>query len=218
MATTRLTHVIVLIAAAAVVVTPAVHAQQDQHVVLNDDEASKVAHQYGNFSFDPVSEELGTIWIGFSKSVRITFPDCDANYTHYEAYVDDLWVGLIDNVTLLGVDENGGCHGLIVVVQGSNLGRAHVRVKVSYPRTDSDDVCAGDVVKEAEYEVVVVRHPKVEQQVFRLGVAGFLVILNFGFGCSLDLEVVKEILRRPFAPALGFCCQYVMMPLVRGLD
>jgi len=37
---------------------------------------------------------------------------------------------------------------------------------------------------------------------------------NVGMGCKVDLTVVKEVLRRPIAPIIGFCCQYLIMPLV----
>ncbi|XP_013407512.1 ileal sodium/bile acid cotransporter-like [Lingula anatina] len=33
-------------------------------------------------------------------------------------------------------------------------------------------------------------------------------------GCTLNLETVKGILKKPVAPLLGFCSQYLMMPLL----
>merc|ERR1712135_66025 len=33
-------------------------------------------------------------------------------------------------------------------------------------------------------------------------------------GCTLDMDVVKETLKRPIGPSIGFCCQYLFMPLV----
>lgn len=209
MTSSRLLHAVCLLATITLS-----HAEEQ----IMPEVPAKPMFQYGNFSFDPVTAELGNIWTGHQKWVRITFPYCDANYSHYELQLDDQWVGLADNVTLLRPEDNGGCHGVAVGVQGSHLGRTNVRVSVTYAIADpAVNPCADNEVKEAAYEVVVMRAPKVEQQVFRLGVAGFLVILNFGFGCSLDLQIVKEILRRPFAPALGFCCQYIMMPLVSGV-
>ena len=41
-----------------------------------------------------------------------------------------------------------------------------------------------------------------------------LLIANVGMGCKIDLDVVKEVLRRPIAPTIGFCCQFIVMPLV----
>lgn len=35
-----------------------------------------------------------------------------------------------------------------------------------------------------------------------------------GFGCKLDLGIVKECLKKPVAPGIGFGCQYLVMPLL----
>ena len=32
--------------------------------------------------------------------------------------------------------------------------------------------------------------------------------------CALDLNVVKDVLKRPIGPAIGFVCQFVLMPLI----
>lgn len=44
-----------------------------------------------------------------------------------------------------------------------------------------------------------------------------VIFANIGMGCKIDLDVVKEVLRRPIAPSIGFCCQFIVMPLVRIL-
>merc|ERR1719237_1290983 len=36
-------------------------------------------------------------------------------------------------------------------------------------------------------------------------------------GCALDLKVMKEVLRRPVGPAIGFVSQFVFMPLISFL-
>ncbi len=33
-------------------------------------------------------------------------------------------------------------------------------------------------------------------------------------GCKLDLEVVKEVLKKPVAPDIVFASQFIIMPLV----
>ena len=44
-----------------------------------------------------------------------------------------------------------------------------------------------------------------------------IVIYNFGFGCKVDPVQIKAILRRPVAPVIGFCCQFLIMaPLSYG--
>jgi len=68
-----------------------------------------------------------------------------------------------------------------------------------------------------DYHVSVVRKLGFIDQLFRVVVSIVLLCANIGMGCKIDLAVVKEILRKPMAPAIGFCCQYLIMPLVSVL-
>ena len=49
--------------------------------------------------------------------------------------------------------------------------------------------------------------------------AGVMILLyNFGFGCIVDHEQIRDIIRRPVAPAIGAACQFlVMAPLSFGI-
>ena len=64
------------------------------------------------------------------------------------------------------------------------------------------------------YDVVVIRKMRPVDRIFRIAVYCMQIFTLVGFGSKLDLKVVKESLRRPIAPGIGFCCQYIMMPLV----
>ena len=39
-------------------------------------------------------------------------------------------------------------------------------------------------------------------------------VAYINMGCAMDLDVVKESLRRPVGPAIGFVCQFLVMPLI----
>lgn len=42
-----------------------------------------------------------------------------------------------------------------------------------------------------------------------------LVLLNYiNMGCAVNLQVVKSVLRKPVAPAIGFIAQYLFMPVI----
>lgn len=46
-----------------------------------------------------------------------------------------------------------------------------------------------------------------------------LVIINtFVMGLQLDWKIIIQVLRRPVAPIIGFCCQFLIMPLVSKID
>jgi len=67
------------------------------------------------------------------------------------------------------------------------------------------------------YHVSVVRKERFIDHLF-IGLVSFMVICaNIGMGCKIDLAVVKEVLTKPIAPAVGFSCQYLIMPLVSVL-
>ena len=64
------------------------------------------------------------------------------------------------------------------------------------------------------FNVNVIRVMRPVDEAFRVIVACFVSLVIMGFGCSLDLEVVKKCLKKPIAPGLGLACQYILMPLV----
>jgi predicted Na+-dependent transporter len=67
------------------------------------------------------------------------------------------------------------------------------------------------------FDLVVAREPRPLDSLFLIFLMVFITLLNFGFGCSLNLELVVKILKRPIAPAIGFACQFCIMPLVSVL-
>jgi len=52
------------------------------------------------------------------------------------------------------------------------------------------------------------------QLIFTIFVVILISINNVNMGCLLDLETIKKVLRAPTAPIIGFCCQFLFMPLV----
>ena len=62
--------------------------------------------------------------------------------------------------------------------------------------------------------VAVVRKQRVLDHIFTGVISVFVLLANIGMGCKIDLDVVKAVLKKPFAPAIGFGCQFIFMPLV----
>lgn len=65
-----------------------------------------------------------------------------------------------------------------------------------------------------EHKMTVFRRIRPVDTIFRVIIYFFLIFATLAFGCKLDLEVVKESLKKPIAPGIGLACQYVVMPLV----
>jgi sodium/bile acid cotransporter 3/5 len=63
-------------------------------------------------------------------------------------------------------------------------------------------------------KVAVVRHPRAIDKAFIYTIAILVSVAFINMGCLLDLEIVKATLKKPIGPVIGFCCQYLFMPLV----
>ena len=103
-------------------------------------------------------------------------------------------------------------------IRGHFLGRTVIRVGTvnatqlveGVPRT----LLVNESLPVVDYHVAVIRKERFIDHLF-LGLVSFMVICaNIGMGCRIDLGVVKEVLTKPIAPAIGFGCQYIIMPLV----
>jgi len=87
------------------------------------------------------------------------------------------------------------------------------RIAVS---TDSDDnsVEKKELLAESEpSRVAVIRRPRAVDRAFIYTVAILVSVAFVNMGCLLDLDVVKETLKKPIGPVIGFCCQYLFMPV-----
>ena len=87
---------------------------------------------------------------------------------------------------------------------------------IKFQLTEETDVNETTTEETDTYDVVVIRKMRPVDRIFRIAVYCVQIFTLIGFGSKLDLKIVKECLRRPIAPAIGFCCQYLMMPLVRN--
>lgn len=62
--------------------------------------------------------------------------------------------------------------------------------------------------------VSVIREKTIQSKVFAISVGVLVSLAYINMGCALDLNVIKEVLKRPIGPAIGFLCQFVLMPLI----
>lgn len=62
--------------------------------------------------------------------------------------------------------------------------------------------------------ITVIREERTIDTIFTISVAILVSILYINFGCAMDWNVCRDTLRRPIAPAIGFFCQFLIMPLV----
>ena len=65
-----------------------------------------------------------------------------------------------------------------------------------------------------EYDIVVIREHRPIDTAFQVIIILLVVMVNLGMGCKTEVSVIKATMRRPIAPVIGFCSQFILMPLV----
>ncbi|CAD5113675.1 DgyrCDS2836 [Dimorphilus gyrociliatus] len=93
-----------------------------------------------------------------------------------------------------------------LTVRGVFIGRTRLRVK-TYNISN---------IEQGEHNIpVVIMVPnRMLTGIFIVCVIFFMLLLNFGFGCKLEVDVIKEIIKKPIPPLIGFLCQSALMPLI----
>ena len=67
-----------------------------------------------------------------------------------------------------------------------------------------------------EIEVLVAVKDKTLNNIFTLVVTLMIIVNTVNMGGQLDLNVIKAVFKKPVGPAVGFCSQFLLMPLVRS--
>lgn len=70
-------------------------------------------------------------------------------------------------------------------------------------------------VAESSLDVVVIRKKRLIDIIFSASVATLVSVLYINFGCAIDWGgELRNILKKPIGPIIGFCGQFIGMPLV----
>lgn len=111
------------------------------------------------------------------------------------------------DTALLNISNLKSNENITFGITGRFLGITTVQLRASDAKNQT-------VAETAPAEVRVVRVKSILDDIF-IGCVSTLLALNYiNMGCSLDMSVVKQILRRPKAPAIGLVSQYIFMPLI----
>ena len=52
-------------------------------------------------------------------------------------------------------------------------------------------------------------------QIFTNSIAALLALAYINMGATIDLNLIRDIAKKPIGPVLGILCQYLGMPMVR---
>ena len=183
------------------------------HGISNDDANNKDVTGINITSIHPA--QVDRLVVGDTTTVRINYT-CNYNPQTrliLQAVIEDTFLAdVIENahVSIACDDRNIATNSTHVKLRGKFLGRTKMRLRAF----DPSDVTRKHVDVITDYKVSVIRRVDFVNAIFIVTIIVFIIVLNVGYGCSVELEVVKEILKAPIPPAIGFACQCVLMPLV----
>ena len=109
-------------------------------------------------------------------------------------------------------NEETRYNNITVEVRGKFLGRTTMDFFI-VESLNTSFFSDGTIVV-SDYAIGVVRERGASDDIFLVVITVFVVLLNIGFGCSVNLLVVKSILKVPIPVIVGACCQYILNPLV----
>merc|ERR1711892_713311 len=99
-----------------------------------------------------------------------------------------------------------------VNVTGTFLGFTSIKSAVEETLKDGS-VIAKPSDEPLQLTVTRSKAKKTASKIFGYSVAALISFAYINFGCALDLNVMKEVLRKPIGPAIGFVTQFIFMPI-----
>lgn len=76
---------------------------------------------------------------------------------------------------------------------------------------------ASNATLEEKLDVKCLRKKRVIDKIFTASTATLVAIIYINFGCVVQWPELKNLIKKPVGPAIGFFGQFIIMPLVRSL-
>lgn len=167
-----------------------------------------------------------SLWVMvFSSDDRIAVP-MPWEENEWGADTVGLWNGGGDNY-----DDTAPSHVIMMPLrvdeqQNFSVHALHVgRVTMSVTLVDKNSVSLADngklagvnliqAVAASEFPLTTARVQRTADLVFDSSAAAIAILISFGVGCCTDTESVKKQLKYPVSLIIGFCCQFILMPVV----
>ena len=109
------------------------------------------------------------------------------------------------NLSDIGFKRDANDWNFLFNITGKFLGFTKVKAEIRN---------SNKVLTESVLNVSIVRKKTIQSKVFSYSVAILVSLAYINMGCAMDLEVVRETIKKPIGPLIGFLCQYLMMPLL----
>ncbi|CAD5117543.1 unnamed protein product [Dimorphilus gyrociliatus] len=117
---------------------------------------------------------------------------------------DDYNVASFDNRQNNFILIENGFQRINIKINAERLGITKIRL---LPSGENSNCEVGPPIK------VKVKRPNAKklELAFQITLGILIVFNNIGFGCKLKWKEIKEILKKPVAPIIGFLCQFLIM-------
>ncbi|KAJ8305523.1 hypothetical protein KUTeg_016068 [Tegillarca granosa] len=93
----------------------------------------------------------------------------------------------------------------------------YVTMSVSLLNTNNEEMAkvgAYKTLAQGEVPLTIIRVPKPADFVFDCSAAAIAILISFGIGCVTDTESLKRQMKYPVSLVIGFCCQFLLMPVL----
>ncbi|XP_013401051.1 sodium/bile acid cotransporter [Lingula anatina] len=194
------------------------------HVAVTDVEVASVLYiddRYENTVGRNATSGTGSSLENFTTSYRRAAND-DSNTLIYRVLQNNNFIFSTEGFKNGSKFERSmSCSGQLLI-KGLRLGRTDITLNFYKIAEKNDNVYTDgahlddnttSILKVYE-DVVVIRKRRPIDTAFRVVTSAFVAFLTMLMGCTLDMGIVRDILKKPLAPAIGFASQYVLMPLL----
>lgn len=171
------------------------------------DQEKQIRFNYSLWCHDPNGYFVFNIWINSERLMSILsnatyFASCEIYPNSQRNITDNYNVG--NNISKAeGV--------LTIAIRGNVIGMENLQVHAIFYTSEGNQT---HHTLNEKFVVSILRSMRAIDVVFRYVIMVFIIIITMGFGCKLDLGIVRECIKKPIAPGIGFCCQYLVMPLL----
>uniref|UniRef100_A0A8R1XU05 Uncharacterized protein n=1 Tax=Onchocerca volvulus TaxID=6282 RepID=A0A8R1XU05_ONCVO len=188
--------------------------------------------------FDP--PYIHDLLAGTNKTVKVTF-DVDTNHQEFgklppekpfavilKSFDEDIATAVKDRNQLeLGQysskRNDSETYEVNITLTGHFLGKTAVKVRLlnTNETVDNDrflyEIDRNENVFDQNntLDVWVIQDSKrLENRLFLSTLVILIIIANILMGCELDMRIMLEVIKEPVAPIIGFCTQFIAMPLL----
>lgn len=162
----------------------------------------------GSITFNPPS--IKKVIEGQPRSVSVLISDLsevEINKQHsllLTLVSEDENVASVMPYQLKFIPETDSSVSTNFTVVGTQVGKTSIRWKLRGHNPE----------RNGTLDVSVIRKPDSAQLIFTITVSILVLINNINMGCLIDLQTIRRVLMKPVAPIIGFCSQFIFMPLV----